>query len=105
MGDQPRPNTTDSDKVILWLIAIGVIGAVLAFPPADRVIPGRPSYRIGTYEGGGMPEARRSEGFTFIGNIGGPVVIRYPQWIIQLVVTGAVVLVVLALMSSKHRAG
>jgi hypothetical protein len=58
--------------------AVLVLAAVLLFPPADRVVV------IGTNE------CRVSEGFTFIKNIGGPVVIRYPQWIVELVVVGAV---------------
>ena len=57
-------------------LLLGLLLAAFAFPPTEYVSRDGES-------------ARASEGFVFIGSIEGKSAIRYPQWVIELLVLGA----------------
>lgn len=80
-------NPTKLSWMTTALKVAAIIFAVMAFilPPADSCV------RAWVIDGKKIGEDRLvSEGFTFIGGIGGGAVIRYPQWIIHLLVAGVV---------------
>ena len=72
------------------LATLLVFSAAVLFPPADLVRPATQGHRIGDSTIPGTPELRRNKGFTFIAAVGGPVQIRFAQWLVQI---GAVALV------------
>ena len=66
--------------------AVGVVFALTVLcPPADEVKPAQKGHRVAEYyTTPDVPERRVNAGFVFIGDAGGSIQIRYPQWVILL---------------------
>ena len=85
---EQTPMNENPPKITWMKTALNVAAIIFAvfsflFPPADSYV------YPWVIDGKKLGEDRLvSEGFTFIGEIGGGTVIRYPQWIIQLLVAG-----------------
>jgi hypothetical protein len=69
-------------------VVVGIVLVlIVCFPPVDYVTPATRGYQVGDTTTAGQPERRINRGFVFIGNVGGPVQIRYGQWFVQLGMT------------------
>lgn len=77
-------------RYVVAVLVVALATVTVLFPPADRVVDGTPVTWIGPNSYGGTPKSLHDVGFTFIDNIGGPIVIRYQQWVIELSVVLAV---------------
>lgn len=69
-------------KASTWIacIALALLALVILFPPADFYRARVPGVWIGEVQTQGDAEIRQDRGFVFIGEIGGPIMIRYQQW-------------------------
>jgi hypothetical protein len=71
-------------------VPLALLALALAFPPCDRVLPATNGARYGELQTAGNPEERFDRGFVFIASVGGPVQIRFSQWLFVMTVLGGV---------------
>lgn len=67
-------------STMIACIALAVLALVVLFPPVDFYRPASPGIWIGDSQTPGTSEIKGDRGFTFIGEVGGPLIIRYQQW-------------------------
>jgi energy-converting hydrogenase Eha subunit F len=84
-------------------IALALLALVALFPPVDAVREAVPGRWIGNLQMAGTPAARFDQGFTFIGDVGGPRVIRYQQWYSMMAAVAAIGVVGFFLAAKKQK--